>query len=241
MNPLSARVFFYATNPDPKNGGFLHPKDTRRHAVKVFIPGVIRSDYAYLDRVIASMRNWRDYGPSLQRLYAMEDEHLAQKGPEHVENARRRRSPLPAHVEWFMENYDLIRDFSARRFPMRLHTYEKLLAEPERILGGLFEWLGAGDLAGGLAAIDEKVRTQKIGPIPEGMPGHHVEIFDELWQTLHDEKPLAGSLVRQMNDVHHELQAMYGSLSRERGRDDTALSNSSSTAEAEAAAKAGRT
>ena len=211
---------FYATNPDPRTGSFLHPRDTRHHAVKVFIPGLIRTDFAFLHRVVASMRDWRDYGPSLQRLYAMEDEHLAKKGPAAVEMARKRRSKLPPHVEWLMENYDLIRDFSARRFPIRLHTYERLLEDPERILTSVFGWLEIGDVAGGIAAIDPKVRTQRQGPVPEGVEPAHVEVFDAFHATIHEEKPLPRTLIDRLNEVHHELREAHGGLSRERGREE---------------------
>ncbi len=66
---------YYATNPNPKTGLYLAPEATRRAAVKVFVPGLVRSDLAFIDRVIATMRSVREYGPSIARLYRMEHEH----------------------------------------------------------------------------------------------------------------------------------------------------------------------
>ena len=68
---------FFATNPDPATGAFLPPDATRRHVVKVFIPGLIRTDLAYLDRALATLRPWREQVVSLRRLYAMEDAFFA--------------------------------------------------------------------------------------------------------------------------------------------------------------------
>jgi len=211
---------FYATNPDPKTGAFLFPKKHRLHVVKVFVPGLVRTDYAFLDRVIASVRDWRDYGPSLFRLYTLEDAHLAKKGPKALAHADSHRSKLPPHVEWFMENYELIRDFSARRFPLRLHSYERLLQEPERIVDSVLEWIGGGDREGALAVVDRSARTQSDSPTPEGVDPAHVEVFDLLYQTLHDEEPLTEALVGRLNDLHKDLAAAYGELSKERGREE---------------------
>ena len=52
---LSAGVYF-RTNPDPQSGVYLHAEDSRTHALKIFAPGVVRSDIAFLDRVIVTMR-----------------------------------------------------------------------------------------------------------------------------------------------------------------------------------------
>ena len=210
---------FYATNPEPKTGKFLHPKETRRHVVKVFIPGLCRTDYAYLDRVVGTLRRWRDYGSSLKRLYDLEDAHLEKKGGDELEKARKRRPPLEPHVEWFWENYELIRDFSARRFPMRLYSYERLLEDPERIVDTVLPWVGGGDRAGALAAIQPGLHTKREDPTPEGVDPAHAAVFDELYDTLHHERPLPASLTKQMDALHKELVAAHGELSKERGRE----------------------
>ena len=88
-----------STNPHPKTGRFLFPKTVEKHVVKVFIPGLVRSDYGFINHVVASIRPWREYCTSLERLYAMEDEHLStleSKGDTSpLEKARKNRSPHP--------------------------------------------------------------------------------------------------------------------------------------------------
>lgn len=58
----------FGTNPHPETGEFLGPEQTRRHAVKVFIPGLRKCDLAYLDRVIVTLRPWRVVAESLGRM-----------------------------------------------------------------------------------------------------------------------------------------------------------------------------
>src|SRR5688500_18403904 len=64
-SPLRTGIY-YATNPNPRTGAYLFPQSTRRTAVKVFVPGLVRSDMAFVDRVIATMRNPREYVHSLE-------------------------------------------------------------------------------------------------------------------------------------------------------------------------------
>ena len=67
---LVAGIYF-RTNPHPISGAFLFPDQTMHHAVKVFIPGLIRTDLAFIDRVIATMRPWRAFARSRARLQAL--------------------------------------------------------------------------------------------------------------------------------------------------------------------------
>jgi hypothetical protein len=154
---------YYATNPDPKTGAFLHPKAVQDHVVKVFVPGLIRSDMAYLRRVLATMRNWRSYGPSLKRLYDLEDHYMntrplrqgeseEQRG-EIAKEVVRRRGNLPPPIEWWLESYDLIRDVTTRKYPFHLVTYERLLADPEHEIQKALGWIGRGDLNGAVQAV----------------------------------------------------------------------------------------
>ena len=48
---------YYATNPHPRSGAYFFPEQVERHCVKVFIPGLVRTDRAYIGRVVASMRD----------------------------------------------------------------------------------------------------------------------------------------------------------------------------------------
>ena len=74
------RGIFYRTNPHPKTGAYLFPEQVAHHAVKVFIPGLVRSDRAFIGKVIATVREWREYESSIARLYAIEDESRRAEG-----------------------------------------------------------------------------------------------------------------------------------------------------------------
>ena len=68
-SPLRKGVYF-ATNPNPKTGDYIHPAQCKSHVLKVFIPGLVRTDYSYIGRVVATIRPWREYCSSIRRLYA---------------------------------------------------------------------------------------------------------------------------------------------------------------------------
>lgn len=212
---------FFATNPHPHTGAWLHPNAVKNHAVKVFIPGLVRTDYAYIHRVVATMRDWRSYGPSLARLYAMEDEWLAQQedGEEKLARARAKRSKLPEHVEWFFENYDLVRDVAVRRYAVNLASYDAMLRDPEKLIRRVFDWIGEGDVESAVRAIEPGLRTQSARPDPEGVDPKHIELFDDLYDHVDRGVALPGTLLTRMNEVQRELAAEHGELSPERGRE----------------------
>src|ERR1700689_1547774 len=62
---------YYATNPPPRTGAYFFPEQVERHCVKVFIPGLVRSDRAYIGKVIASVREWRGEAAPGLRPYAI--------------------------------------------------------------------------------------------------------------------------------------------------------------------------
>jgi hypothetical protein len=222
---------FYATNPDPRTGHYLSPEAARGHAVKVFIPGVVRSDVAHLHRVVATMRSWRAYGHSIRRLYAREDAWLLENPPEGktgeeaVAWARSLRSPLPPAVEWFMENYDLLRDFAVRRYPINLSTYERLLEAPGPLVERVFHWLGQGDPEAGLKAIDHDLdrSTGDGSPHPDDLAvlePDRVRLFDDLHGAIHEKGAVPRSLLHDLNAAWKALREAHGGLSRERGREE---------------------
>jgi hypothetical protein len=99
----------FTSNPDPETGYYLSPGDSEQSAVKVFVPGLICSDLAYLSRVIGTMRHWRAYSASRARLQAVD---IGAEVPEDVRFAARYN--LPAPLEWWVENYSLLRDAMTR-------------------------------------------------------------------------------------------------------------------------------
>ncbi|UCH29646.1 MAG: hypothetical protein JSV06_01090, partial [Myxococcales bacterium] len=148
---------YYATNPHPKSGVYLFPVQTRRHAVKVFIPGLIKTDRAFIDKVIATVRPWRQYVGSVSRLYEMEKQ---------AKKEARERSEVPDPVymppvlEWWTENFSLVSDIVTRRYPVYMLAYEAVLSDPEATLTEVFEWLGEGDVEAAIAKVEPSLRTQ---------------------------------------------------------------------------------
>jgi hypothetical protein len=209
---------YWRTNPHPRTGVYFFPEQVLRHAVKVFIPGLVRTDRAYIGRVIASVRPWREYCRSLRRLWAMEDAVLAERHPG--------RKPLPRlspALEWWSESYALIRDVAIRRYPVHLQSYDGLLDDPERVLQRTFAWLGFGDAGAALAAVKPERRTQRAGaPTPQASAGATaqasppevdepgldpavIEVFDRLYHTVHAGEPVQAELLAALNATQVEL------------------------------------
>jgi len=223
-SPLRQGIF-YGTNPHPQTGAFLFPRQTRTHVVKVFVPGLVRTDYAYIDHVVATMRSWREYGRSLHRLYELEDawfaSHEPDKAAELQAKAARSRSKLPPAVEWWFENYDLIRDIATRRYKVNLTSYDRMLRDPEPVVRQVFAWLGAGDADKALQAIEPKLRSQRQQDDGDlGVSAEHAAVMDELYHTVDQGQALSGGLLQKLNTVQEQMAEEHGRLSRERSRED---------------------
>ncbi|MEM1417079.1 MAG: hypothetical protein AAGH15_19435 [Myxococcota bacterium] len=212
-SPLRNGINF-RTNPHPKTGAYLFPQATRHHAVKVFIPGLVRSDVAFVGKVIATMRDWREYHRSLRRLYAMEHANRSA--------LRGEAMPEPVHVppvlEWWSENYALLSDVLTRRYPIHMVAYETTLAEPERIVPEAIEWLAAPDTdaAAAAASVRPELRTQEgereddlpedVGDPNEAIEAEHAAVFDALYARVRDRKGLDADFIDVLNATHEALQ-----------------------------------
>ncbi len=224
---------YWRTNPHPRTGAYFFPEQVRQHAVKVFIPGLVRTDRAYIGHVIASVRPWREYCRSLRRLWAMEDAALAERHPG--------RKPLPRlspALEWWSESYMLLRDVAIRRYPVHLQSYDGLLEDPKGVLERTFAWLGAGSASEALAAVKPERRTQQD---PASAPAAHageldldeaeldpaaVAVFDRLYRTVHRAEPVGAELLTALNATQAQLgprvaeqqRAVYRAHQRRRAR-----------------------
>lgn len=226
-SPLRRGVY-YATNPDPKSGAFLSPGQTRDHAVKVFIPGVIRSDLAYMHRVLATLRDWRAYGPSIRRLYAMEDDWLSARPLREGETAERKaealaktkqaRGTLPPAIEWWVENYDLVRDVTTRRYAFHLVSYDRLLGDPAAEVQKALGWLGrtvtAAELDAALGEVERRGEPRPRGG-DDGIDADTAAFFDSFYEAIHTSGKLTRSMVDEMNRVHHRIVEAYSGVRRD--------------------------
>jgi hypothetical protein len=219
---------YFATNPDPETGAFVTPEQVRRHVVKVFIPGLVRTDYSYIGRVVATMRQWREYGTSLHRLFAMEDAFRAElqaRGeavpersfPDEVVESIVRAGQLPPALEWWFENYDLIRNAVTRRYPFHLTTYDRLLRAPDAEVTKVIRWLGEGKLEPAIAAVHPELRTQVASsPEVDELVGDHAGLFDELYDRVDQARSLDAAFIAKLNETNETLTARWEEIAKQR-------------------------
>ncbi len=194
---LSAGIY-YRTNPHPLTGAYLFPEQTRGHAVKVFAPGLLRSDIAYIDRVIVTIRAWREHTASVQEL------RTSLPGAESIDPSLL----LPPCYEWWSDTFSLLRDIATRRYPVHFISYAHLLEDPERQISEVMAWLDAGDAK----AAAEVVRPRKPRPpadaddLPPGLTAQHIATFDALYDRIHRGTPLSPAFVRQLNETDNVLR-----------------------------------
>lgn len=216
---------FFATNPDPRSGQFVWPKQVEKHAVKVFIPGLVRTDFSYIGQVVATMRPWRQYDQSLRRLWAMEDE-WREKNRTKLEDGdlgerdsksekRVRAGRMPPALEWWFQTWELVRDVATRRYAFHLTTYERVLADPEGEIGGVLNWLQLEglDLNAAVAAVQPALRTQMHQRADEasdeGLDARDIDLFDRVYNAVHVQRELSEALIAEMNTTTERLVSRW--------------------------------
>lgn len=204
------RGIFYKTNPDPKTGTYLFPEQTERNAVKVFIPGLIKTDRAFIGKVVATVRPWREYVRSVTRLYTMERQaqEAARKDPTKARPPQVFMSPI---IEWWVENFSLISDIVTRRYPFYMVAYESVLDSPEETLREVFQWLGNGNVEAAIKEVEPRLRTQdeEAGDEPSiddlDLEPEVVEVFDALYDLVLKRRPLDQAFVDTLNQANDRL------------------------------------
>lgn len=201
---------YYRTNPHPLTGAFLFPEQTRFHAVKILVPGLVRSDLAYLDRVIGTVREWRQFSASRVRLREL---YRQQYGLEPHEQLL--RLELPPALEWWVDNFALLRDIGTRRYAAHVCSYQSLLDDPERSIAEVLRWLGRGELARAVKVVRparpaSPTLVSAPAPAPADEPSHveaeDIEVFDELYDLIHRGLPLSAAFLDKLNDTDARLR-----------------------------------
>ncbi len=205
------RGIYYKTNPDPKTGTYLFPEQTERHAVKVFIPGLTKTDRAFIGKVIATVRPWREYVRSVDRLYAIERDarQAALKGPDKALAPPVFMNPV---IEWWVENFSLISDIVTRRYPFFMVAYDSVLDCPEQTLRSVFEWLGDGDVEAAIKEVEPALRTQdeetgdeaKVSDVD--LEVGVSEVFDALYDRVVTQSSLDQPFVDRLNQANEKLR-----------------------------------
>jgi hypothetical protein len=207
------RGIYYKTNPHPKTGAYLFPEQVVHHAVKVFIPGLVRSDRAFVTRVIATVRHWREYEASIRRLYAMEDDARRKDGKDELVPLR-----MPGALEWWGENFALVRDIAIRRYPVHVQSYEGLLADPHKIVREVMRWLGRGDADAALAAVKPENRTQ-FRPDSDSVEPEIAAVFDDFYDALHAGKGLSAAMLERLNKTNEVVAPRIAQWQRKLSED----------------------
>jgi len=191
----------FLTNPDPQTGTWLSPQASQGHAVKVFLAGVARTDLAYIERVLVSMRPWRAYVASMVRLRELEQQSMKLPSTP-VE-------PRALALEWWLENYLGLRDILLRGYPCHVVSYPAVLQDPDRVMDQVFGWLG---VSADPAAAAGTIRTRGAAATPQapdvdlsGLPAPTVPVFDELFERIHQGRPLDEAFLDRMNALHEQL------------------------------------
>jgi hypothetical protein len=196
------RGVYFETNPDPRTGTYLSAAQLKGKGVKVFVPGLVRTERAYIEKVVATVRHWQEYVDSIGRLYTMERESKVAKG----QNPGREPVRVDYALEWWDDNYRLMRDAAIRRYPIYAVSYDRALRDPETVIPQVFQWLGAGDGAAAAASVDPRVRTQVRGECPEGVDAEMVEVFDEYYERIDTQRPIDRPFIEKMNALHVRLE-----------------------------------
>jgi hypothetical protein len=190
---------YYRTNPHPLTGEFVLPEQVRRPRGQGVHSGgdphgsgVPRSgagDGATVARV-------RGVDPAL---YALEDRNRAQAGGGEAP------ARMPPALEWWDENFALIRDIAVRGYACHVQSYDGVLAEPRRVVAATLAWLGqGGDVEAALRAVRPEVRTQRA-PGSSSVAPEHAAVFDEFYAAVERGEGLDRGLIAQMNRVHLAL------------------------------------
>src|SRR5262249_37482919 len=143
---------------------------------------------------------------SLTRLREME---FAQRQKERREDDSVEPAPrLAPALEWWSENFALIRDISIRRYPVHIQTYDGLLRDPERVVGHTLAWLGRGDVESACAQVRAERRNFNR-PSSGSVEARIATVFDELYGALDNGEPLSPSFLEKLNETNDALAPLF--------------------------------
>jgi hypothetical protein len=211
---------YFLTNPG-KDGSYISPEAGKGKGIKLFIPGLVKTDIAYVEYVIATIRHWKTYELSIGKMYKKEEdwwrEELNKKNPEKEnkeeliqEELKRQRGSYPFAIEWFMENVQLLRNFEIRRFPLVMKSYEALLENPDDIISKVFSFIKLGDYKKGSLAVEKGLyRSKAIDNTSDYLEPKEVKLFDDLYYSIHQGSKVSGSLYRDLISLYLELEKKY--------------------------------
>lgn len=218
----------YHNNPNPDNGIYLHPRPTVQHAVKVFVPGLLKTELTFIHRVVATIRPWNEYCSSIERLLNMEDEYMATQPekegelPRAVKAIVRRPNVHPVFV-WWRDNFELLFDALTRKYPINLVAYDKLLESPETVIPLVLQWCNHSleqdffrskaydlKLEAAIQMVEKGMRTQKSPAVTApGIPDHILQVFDDVYACFYQGgSRITNEFCTMLNTAHQEIEQL---------------------------------
>ncbi len=191
----------HETNPDPRSGAWLPPDKVADFGVKIFADGLVKTDYAYIDKVIFTIRDWAECEASQQRLDKIRD---ANSAPDSDAANDRRTEYLPIGFAWWKANFSLLRDMRTRQYPTAGFSFAALLQDPQQTIEAAFGWLGAGNVDDALRVVERGLRTQDA--VSPGDVGHrHGDVFDELYDTLANNRQVSPAFFQKLEQTDAQI------------------------------------
>ncbi|MFT5759314.1 MAG: hypothetical protein ACI9LM_004071 [Alteromonadaceae bacterium] len=199
----------YHTNPSPESGHWFAPTQVKDYGVKVFSDGLVKTDFAYIDKVIATIRNWQESETSQQRL----DQIIKnQNNAADDINVNATKLILPIGYNWWNANFELLRDMMTRRYPCAMFSYEALLKNPDIIISNVFKWLGTGHIDKAVSVVESSLRTQQKITLPH-INHDHAGIFDELYHKLDKSEQITPIFYKKLLDTNSKIKDEIAQLS----------------------------
>ncbi len=175
----------HTTNPDPVSGVYLSPDALRHSVAEMPTTALLRTDHAFLDAVLVSVVDWREYAAAPQR---------ATGTAQAVE---------PALLWWYL-HFVAIRDFTTRGYPAHFATVDSLYRDPEKSVVELCAWLNC-DVPSDLS-LELPARTRLDDEqIVHTLDGDDIATFDTLYDVIDRALPLSTQLLQKMNETAGRL------------------------------------
>jgi hypothetical protein len=198
---------YYETNPDPRTHEYVAAKDVPRHVVKVLLPGVVRTELAFLGRVVCTVRDWRAYAWSRRRMH-----ELAREGRGIGEDGDAYETDEPAWLLWWRSHRRVLRDSATRGYPLRFVGYESLLDDPELEVARVLEWLDCDRVADALGAV-EVDPERRVSVSDEACPfAHHLDRLYADCFARGGASPFDPELLRFVDDADDEIESAVASV-----------------------------
>ena len=173
------------------------PEELRGQVVKMFVPGVVETDEDELERVIFSIRPWREHVASTRAFEALEAEATGAEVPQ----------AMPADLEWWFENYCLFGDFADRDYPMMIVAYDRVLDEPKATAERALTYLdqGPAKAAAMAAVVDPALRRADPSEVTSELPPEILATFDALYDRIRQREPFDDAFVDRLSATHEAL------------------------------------